>query len=202
MIHSATAGSGAPRALHSVTPAGTWGITRSAPADISWTSRSWGSLPSSASREPGTPNGTTTTSTSTADSGNSSPPVQTSAVIGSGRPPIASTQPGSGSHIVIVLAVVMTATLLRPYRAAAEPSSARCHDSGMWSPWSGSAGPMTTTGHGAARRHTRMTGPAPRYGSGLYAARPRTSMSASRAWSSRTRAASPSVISVRTLTLG
>ena len=57
--------------------------------------------------------------------------LQTSAVIGSGRPPIASTQPGSGSHTVIVLAVVMTATLLRPYRAAAEPSSVRCHDSGM-----------------------------------------------------------------------
>ena len=118
MIHSATAGSCAPRALHSVTPAGMWGITRSAPADMSWTSRSFGSLPSTASRDPGTPNGITTISTSSAESGSSSPPVQTSAVIGSGRPPIASTQPRSGSHTVIV-AIFMTATLLRPYLAAA-----------------------------------------------------------------------------------
>src|SRR5580704_11641259 len=130
MIHSATAGSCAPRALHSVTPAGTWGITRSAPADMSWTSRSFGSLPSTASWGPDTPNGITTISTSPAEAGSSSPPVQTSAVIGSGRPPIASTQPGSGSHTVIVVAVVMTATLPRPYLAVAEPSSVRCHDTG------------------------------------------------------------------------
>src|SRR5580704_15279931 len=114
MIHSATAGSWAPRALHRVTPAGTCGITRSAPADISWTSRRHGSLASMGSRDPGTPNGSTTTSTSSAESGSCSPPVQTSAVIPSGKPPIASTQPGSGSHTLIVLAVVMTATLLQP----------------------------------------------------------------------------------------
>src|SRR3974390_2074665 len=122
MIHSATAGSWAPRALHRVTPAGTCGITRSAPADISWISRSLGSLASTGSRDPGTPNGSTTNSTSPAESGSCSPPVQTSAVIPSGGPPIASPQPGWGSHTVIVLAVVMTATLLpawfRPYRAA------------------------------------------------------------------------------------
>jgi hypothetical protein len=118
MIHSATAGSCAPRALHSVTAAGTWGITRSAPADMSWTSRSLGSLPSTASRDPGTPNGITTISTWPAEAGSSSPPVQASAVIGPGRPPMVCTQPRSGSHTVIV-AVVMTATLLRPYLAAA-----------------------------------------------------------------------------------
>src|SRR5579859_6066840 len=118
MIHSATAGSCAPRALHSVTPAGTCGITRSAPADLSWTRRSLGSLPSTASRDPGTPNGITTISTWPAESGSSSSPVQTSAVIGSGRPPMAWTQPRSGSHTVMVVAVVMTATVLRALAGA------------------------------------------------------------------------------------
>ncbi|MGH3287305.1 MAG: hypothetical protein ACRDPD_21900 [Streptosporangiaceae bacterium] len=73
-----------------------------------------------ARRVPGqlAPNGITTISTWPAEGGSSSPPVQTSAVIGPGRPPMVRTQPRSGSHTVIV-AVVMTATLLRPYLAAA-----------------------------------------------------------------------------------
>ena len=59
-----------------------------------------------------------------------------------------------------------------------------------------------TTGHRAARRQARITGPAARYGSGSCGARPSTSMSASAAWSSSTRAARPSAISVRTLMSG
>src|SRR5216683_813506 len=102
MIHSATAGSCAPRALHSVTPGGTKGIACSAPADISWISRSLGSLARTGIREDGTSNGSTTTSTSSAESGNCSPPVHTSAVIPSGRPPISATESCSGSHTLIV----------------------------------------------------------------------------------------------------
>ncbi len=110
MIHSATAGSCAPRALHKVTPDGTKGITRSAPADISWISRSRGSFASTGSRESGTPNGSTTTSTSSAESGSCSPPVHTSAVIPSGRPPINSSESCPGSHTLIALDA-MTARL-------------------------------------------------------------------------------------------
>src|ERR1700677_176797 len=102
MIHSATAESCAPRALHSVTPSGTNGITRSAPADISWISRSAGSFASTGIRDGGTPKGSTTTSTSPADSGSCSPPVHTSAIIPSGRPPVTATESGSGSHTLIV----------------------------------------------------------------------------------------------------
>ena len=61
------------------------------------------------------------------------------------------------------------------YLAAPEPSRARCHDSGTWSAGFGvsaSTAPMTTTGHRAARRQTRMTGPAARYGSGPCELRP------------------------------
>ena len=56
------------------------------------------------------PNGSMTNSTSPAESGSSSPPVQTSAVMPRGRPPLAATQSGPGSH---TLSVATRARLLR-----------------------------------------------------------------------------------------
>src|SRR5580700_4408181 len=59
---------------------------------------------------------------------------------------------------------------------------------------------ITTTGHGARRRHARITGPGDHPAPGMSPAVPSTSMSAPAQLSSSTRAASPSATSVRTST--
>src|SRR5271165_1924719 len=68
--------------------------------------------------------------------------------------------------------------------------------SGSW------AALITTTGHGERRRQARITGPAGRRAPGVSLTVPRTSMSAPSQRSSRTRAARPSTVWVRTSTPG